>query len=167
MTNLDSILKSRDITLPTKVRLVKAMVFSVVMYGYESWTIKKAEHQRIDAFELWRRLLRVPWTARRSNQSILKKISPGCSLEGPMLKLKLQYFGHLMRRADSLEKTLMLGKIEGRRRRGLKRVRSLDGIIDSMDMGLGGLRGLLMDREAWRVAVHGVAKNWTRLTELN
>ena len=167
MTNLDSILKSRNITLPTKVRLVKAMVFPVVMYGYESWTIKKAEHQRIDAFELWRRLLRVPWTARRSNQSILKKISPGCSLEGPMLKLKLQYFGHLMRRADSLEKTLMLVKIEGRRRRGLKRVRSLDGIIDSMDMGLGGLRGLLMDREAWRVAVHGVAKNWTRLTELN
>ena len=163
MTNLDS----RDITLPTKVCLVKAMVFPVVMYGCESLTIKKAELQRIDAFELWRRLLRVPWTARRSNQSILKKISPGCSLEGPMLKLKLQYFGHLMRRADSLEKTLMLGKIEGRRRRGLKRVRSLDGIIDSMDMGLGGLRGLLMDREAWRVAVHGVAKNWTRLTELN
>ena len=167
MTNLDSIFKSRNITLPTKVRLVKAMVFPVVMYGCESWTIKKAECQRIDAFELWRRLLRVPWTARRSNQSILKKISPECSLEGLMLKLKLQYFGHLMRRADSLEKTLMLAKIEGRRRRGRKRVRSLDGIIDSVDMGLGGLPELVMDREAWRAAVHGVAKNQTRLTELN
>jgi len=167
MTNLDSIFKSRDITLPTKVHLVKAMVFPVVMYGCESWTIKKAECQRIDAFELWRRLLRVPWTARRSNQSILKKISPECSLEGLMLKLKLQYFGHLMRRADSLEKTLMLAKIEGRRRRGRKRVRSLDGIIDSVDMGLGGLPELVMDREAWRAAVHGVAKNQTRLTELN
>ena len=141
MTNLDSILKSRDITLPTKVRLVKAMVFPVVMYGCESWTIKKAEHRRIDAVELWwwRRLLRVPWTARRSNQSILKEISPGCSMEGLMLKLKLQYFGHLMRRADSLEKTLMLGKMEGRRRRGRQRMRWLDGITDSMDMGLGGL----------------------------
>ena len=142
MTNLDSILKSRDVTLPTKVRLVKAMVFPVVMYGCESWTVKKAEHWKIDAFELWcwRRLLRVPWTARRSNQSILKEVSPGCSLEGLMLKLKLQYFGHLMRRADSLENTLMLGKIEGRRRRGQQRMRWLDGITDSMDMGLGGLR---------------------------
>ena len=163
MTNLDSILKSRDNTLPTKVRLVKAMVFPVVMYGCESWTIKKSEHRRIDAFEpwCWRRLLRVPWTARRSIQSILKEISPGCSLEGLMLKLKLQYSGHLMRRIDSLEKTLMLGKIEGRRRRGRQRMRWLNGIMDLMDMGLSGLQELVMDREA---AVHGIAKSRTRLS---
>ena len=172
MTNLDSIVNSRDVTLPTKVHLVKAMVFPVVMYGCESWSIKKAEHERIDAFDLWcwRRLLRVPWTAKRSSQSVLKEISPGCLLEGLMLKLKLQYFGHLMLRPDSFEKTLMLGKIEGRKRRGQQKMRCLDGITDSMDMSLRELQELVMDREAWHAVIHGVTKSWTQQsdgTELN
>ena len=166
MTNLESILKSRDITLSTKVHLVKPMVFPVVMYGCESWTIKKADCRRIDGFELWcwRRLLRVPWTAGRSNQSLLKEISPGCSLEGLMLKLKLQYFGHLMRRADSFEKTVMLGKIEGGRRRGQQRMGLLEGIVDTMDMSLSRLQELVKDMEAWRAAFHGVSRNQTQLS---
>ena len=165
MTNLDSILKSGDITLPTKVHLVKAMVFPVVMYGCESWTVKRAEHQNIYELWCWRRLLRVPWTARRFNQSILKEICPGCLLEGQMLKLKLQYFGHLMRRVDSLEKTLMLGGTGGRRRRGQQRMKWLDGITDSMGMILNKLRGLVMDRKAWCATIHGVSKSQTRLSD--
>ena len=167
MTNLDSLFKSRDITLPTKVRLIKAMVFLVVMYGCESWTVKKAERWRINAFELWcwRRLLRVPWTARRSNQAILKEISPGCSLEGMMLKLKLWFFGHLMQKVDSLEKTLMLERIGGRRRRGRQRMRWMDGITNTMEVNLCELQELMMDREAWRPAIHGVTKNRTRLND--